>query len=243
MTWIWVFIILIILVIIIYVIYAMKTQKERGIKIEENKNTLNSKGFSISKQITDTSNTHSIFIDANTKRWVYWNTLSTNYQIYRFEDLINYEILEDGDSIVKGRAGSTIIGGVLLGGIGALAGAASSRKTKTICRDLRVRIIVNDLNSNQIIIPLINSETKTDSLVYKLAKKRAEEFTALFAVILADVQNEKSANKEDKSVETIMSVNNNDNNYHEIEILHDLMTKGIISQDEFNDKKKKLLGM
>jgi hypothetical protein len=143
-------------------------------------------GFTISRQVSNPDNNFSLLIDNTHSKWAI--TRGSDHAIFDYSDLIEYELLEDGESLVKGRVGSAIIGGMLFGGIGAVAGASRSKKVKSLCSSMSVRIIVNNPYCPQYIIPIISSQIKTDGLIYNTAKANAQDFTALLALIKAKAE-------------------------------------------------------
>lgn len=61
--------------------------------------------------------------------------------------LIKYEVIEDGETVISGNAGKAVVGGILFGGIGAVAGAAASRtiKERQNIVSVQMRIRVKDI--------------------------------------------------------------------------------------------------
>ncbi|RHM97863.1 hypothetical protein [Dielma fastidiosa] len=49
-------------------------------------------------------------------------------EIYKYEDLLNYEYLEDGICITRGGMGASLAGGLLFGGTGAIVGSITGKK-------------------------------------------------------------------------------------------------------------------
>lgn len=103
---------------------------------------------------------------------------------YHYNDIVDFELLEDGNSIVKGGAGRAFVGGLLFGGIGAVVGSATGKKKlKQVCTNLTIKITVNNLNTPVEYIKLIASSTKKDSLIYKTAYQDAQEILSILQII------------------------------------------------------------
>lgn len=230
--------ILIIIAIVAAIAISIQNQNSRGESICKTKSSLEQNGFYVSKQVTDTENKYSILIDDKNQKWAVIIGKSGESSIYKYSDLVEYEILEDGNSIVKGRVGSVVAGGLLFGGVGALAGGARSKKVKNTCRSLKINIVVNNLSKPQIIIPLISAETKTGSFVYNGATAKAKEIASVLAIIKVKAEQEQGIT-ESKSSKSNAQLNASD----EIEKLFALKEKGIITEEEFSKKKKQLLGI
>ena len=156
--------------------------------------------------------------------------------IYSFDDIIAFELLEDGNSITKGGMGRAIAGGLLFGGVGAIVGGSTGkRKTKSTCTKLQIKITVNNMNTPAVYINLIAGETKTDSFIYKTAYTSAQNILSVLQVIC---ENKKSTcETAPESVATPSSA------VDEIMKYKTLLDQGIITQEEFDAKKKQLLGL
>lgn len=94
--------------------------------------------------------------------------------IYKFSDAVEFELIEDGNSITKGGIGRAVAGGLLFGGVGAIVGGVTGkRKTKSTVNKLQVKITVNSISEPIRYINLIASEVKKKSLTYKTALTNA----------------------------------------------------------------------
>lgn len=152
--------------------------------------------------------------------------------IYKFSDVVEFELIEDGNSITKGGIGRAVAGGLLFGGVGAIVGGVTGkRKTKSTVNKLQVKITVNSISEPIRYINLIVSEVKKTSLTYKTALTNAQEIISLLAVMT------KSPIEKEENVIESKSVTD------EIKEYKALMDEGIITQEEFESKKRKLLGI
>lgn len=151
--------------------------------------------------------------------------------VFKFSDLISYELLEDGESVTKGGLGSAIVGGALFGGVGAIVGGGLGKKQKSFCTSMGVMVSVNHPFFSTFQITLISGQTKTGSIIYRTAKDTANKLVALFSVI----SNYASSSSE-AVVGTLSAAD-------EIKKYKELLDIGAISQEEFEQKKKQLLGL
>lgn len=157
-----------------------------------------------------------------------------NPVIYSFDDIIAFELLEDGNSITKGGTGRAIVGS-LFGGVGAIVGASTGkRKTKSTCTKLQIKITVNNMSTPAVYINLIVSETKTDGFIYKTAYSSAQNILSVLQVIC---ENNKTLH-ETTSESTVVT-----SSADEIIKYKNLLDQGIITQEEFDTKKKQLLSL
>lgn len=154
--------------------------------------------------------------------------------VFEYANLLSFELLEDGQTITKGGLGRAIAGGLIFGGVGAVVGSITgSKKTKGLCTSMKIRITLRNAHVDTVYIPLINNETKTNSLYYKNMRLIAQSCICALEII-ADQNNSKQVFNSN-----VNAVSDAD----EILKFKKLLDEGIITQNEFEAKKKQLLGM
>ena len=184
--------------------------------------------FEVTKQFSG-----HLFIDEKNKLFRLKKGLLDFNDIYSFDQIIDYEIIENGTSVVKGGLGKAIVGGALFGTTGAIVGSVvGNKKSKNICNSLQIRIGLNDSPKENIYIKLINSETKTNSFSYKINIEIANDIILFFSKITNSLEN--------KDNDTIA---NSTDPYTELKNLKELLDMEIITVDEFEAKKKELLNL
>lgn len=189
---------------------------------------LQSEGFIIDKRVE--LDIALLLVDNKHKKWIVCSG-GQHSAPYNFTDLNDYEVYEDGDSIVKGRAGSTLVGGALFGGVGAIAGAARSRPVKRICSQMELRLYVNDIQNPVITIPLLFNKVETTSLLYKQAIEKAKLATATLSFIINDTESQEPSPK----TAELPSIDS------KIRSLKKLKDDGLITDAEYEDKRKALI--
>lgn len=150
----------------------------------------------------------------------------------RYDQIVSFDLIEDGETITSGGLGGAVAGGVLLGMGGAIVGSViSSKKTKPVCKSLQIRISVKNYYTKVIFVTYIDTPTKSSSSKYKEMHDKARKAIAELqvAVSTANPTNTNDGKCEDFSIAD------------EIEKLQSLYKKGIISEDEFTQAKKKVL--
>lgn len=159
------------------------------------------------------------------------NGISTVTKSY--SDILDFELQEDNESVIKGGTGRALAGGLLFGGVGAIVGSATgNRKTNSIAQKMTLVIRLNDMNTPMIQIPLIKSPTKRNSTLYSLNRKIAEEAISVLNVIAnGELENNKTS-----SQDLVSEVD-------KIRQYKKLLDDGIITVEEFDAKKKQLLGL
>ena len=151
-----------------------KEQKENANKKKEDK--LARIKHSASKCVGDY-----LYVDEPNKLWCV-PTVSTKQ--YAFSDLLDFDIVENGDVVWGGSLLGTAVGAMAGGITGALMGATAS-KPNAICESLSIKLSVNSIDNPIIYIKLITSQTNKDWPDYKKAAAIAEEICGVLAVIKA----------------------------------------------------------
>ena len=105
-----------------------------------------------------------------------------NSDVYSYADLMDFELIEDGNTVSKGSVINAAAGGLMFGTVGAIVGAGK-KKTKETCTKMQVKITVNNMQKPVAYIDLLGFETKKDGDIYKAALKSAEEITAVLHII------------------------------------------------------------
>lgn len=157
-----------------------------------------------------------------------------DYQIYDYSSILDFELLEDGNSVEKGGVGRALVGGSLFGGVGAIVASNTGHKHKKTCSKLQIKITLNDMAAPVVYINFIEAETKKDGFIYKSVYPLAQEALSLLNIIC-------QSQKENTNQNTTTSSANSDAD--EILKFKQLLDSGIITQEEFDAKKKQLLGL
>ncbi|MBW8350731.1 SHOCT domain-containing protein [Bacillus sp. IITD106] len=172
--------------------------------------------------------------DDDKKQWLILSSFlgkRNKSTVYNYSDIIDFELLEDGESIASGGLGRALVGGALFGGAGAVVGAVTGKKkTKGVCSSLRLKITVNDMNNPAVYINFLETNTKKDGFVYKTMVQQAQECLSTFQLIC---DRQKNSNT---TIEPTPSAAD------ELRKFKGLLDEGIITQEEFEKKKQELLG-
>ena len=156
-----------------------------------------------------------------------------------YDDLVDFELLEDGSSITKGGLGSAVVGGLLFGSTGAVVGSLTGKKkTKQTCTNLEIKITLNNAARPAEYIKLITSSTKRESHTYKTAYKTAQDILSLLQLICHQ-RSEQEAAPVSQSAPTPQSTSP----IEELRKYKQLWEEGILSEEEFLAKKRQLLGL
>jgi len=156
--------------------------------------------------------------------------------VYNCDDIIEFELIENGETVTSGGLGRAVAGGVILGGVGAIVGGVTGKKkSKSIIDDFKIKLLLNDFQKPTVYIELLNKKKiKTNSNAYNDIYEKAQEILSTLAVLQNNKDNELALDKEE--IQTISAA-------EQIREFKSLFDDGIISEDEFNAKKKELLGI
>lgn len=157
---------------------------------------LNSCGLNITKEFTnkkvnlDGKNFVLGIDNCNRKICVLMN----GYQrVFSYSDLMSVQIIENNEvsynkSTIR-TVGGTIVGGALLGGVGAVVGGLSgSSKKKEVIESLKVRLLIRDINSPTIDLYYVsnNKLNKTDPFYINYYLEPANELKNVLSIIIDD---------------------------------------------------------
>jgi len=183
--------------------------------------------------------------------------------VIHINNVIDYDLLIDSSSGVGGAIVGGLAGAIFgVGGAGAVVGFASSAgKTKSV--DLLLK--TDDFNNPQIIVPLFHRETASGSMLNPLSVANAKKPTLLPGIGTAfNKVKDKVNNVEGMRAEEIhnlmIQLDNIWNAYRntsapanvtiqqpsdadELLKFKSLLDSGVITQEEFDTKKKQLLGL
>ena len=197
--------------------------------------------FIVSKTIDITANGWSstkLLLDDQNKTFIYQKGKAYS-KTYKFSDLINYEVYENGKSRVQGRAGSALIGGAFFGLGGLVVGSSMSRNINEKCNQLKLIIRLNDFDCPQIVITYVdNVDLDKNGWIYRNMKKNIQAVCSMLEYILNEKTLEQSfsVKQEEKTSEKKSSK-------EQLQELKEMLDEGLITQEDYEQKKKQILGL
>lgn len=176
-----------ILIIFLFVKRKQETKKENEIINNEYLNFIKQHDL---KEILNEKKIY-IYVNEKSKKW----SISNQKKIYKFKDVIQCEIIEDGTTVTNTTSknhislGKAVIGGSIFGPVGAIVGGLSGKTSsfssqQNICKSLSIKITLNDLENPCLYINLINSKLSKDSKKYKEIKELSEKIVSIFQIII-----------------------------------------------------------
>ncbi|MEK3719237.1 SHOCT domain-containing protein [Paenibacillus sp. FSL H8-0034] len=207
------------------------------------------KGFNVSKKIIAADLDTAICLDEESKTICLMYAGMKTSKVYSYKDILEVEVVEDGNTITKtsrgSQVGGALIGAVLAGGVGAIIGGLSGSKVQSNrINRIDLKMVVNDTEKPVVFINFMNEYDeatgikdtrgeKKDSKKYKSAYEKVTQWHGLMSVLI------KRADEDDKT--EVARIDNSNSVANEISKLFKLQTEGIITKDEFERQKEKLL--
>jgi len=162
--------------------------------------------------------------------------LQPSDRVFTFDELYDYELMEDDSQVTKGGLGMAVAGGVLFGGAGAIAGGLTGKKkAKKEVESLVLKINLNDIEFPCVMIPYITKSTKTKSNAYIDAFNTAQETISCLDIVLR-MEEAAKANAASSPAPAADPA-------EQIMKLKELLDMGALTQEEFDLKKKEILGL
>ncbi len=155
-----------------------------------------------------------------------------NSYVFDYNEIIGYELIDDSGSVMKGGLGKAIVGGALLGPVGAIAGG-TSKKISQVCTRLELVITTKNVDYPTVKIYYLSGETSKTSITYINCIDNAQKIISKVNMILNQMQEVNSRN--DLPVQLSPA--------DEIKKYKELLDIGAITLDEFESKKKQLLNL
>lgn len=208
-------------------------EKERLANLDKQRELDRQKTIEIKNKAKKSTNCYyydDYYFDNNQQKIVANGITSPAYYYENYSDVVSYTPINNGHNENK-KHGITraVVGGALLGGIGAVVGATTGGKHYEYIDKLAIQIGFKD--DKQIIINFITKKTKA-----KKAEKQINEFNNLCTLLDGII-----AKNNHQEVQNVNVVNNDPAG--QLRKLKLLVDEGIISEEEFEAKKKQILGI
>lgn len=218
---------------------SMKDKKSKNNALERYINFINKNGMSNSQSVS-LKNIVRIDIETKKKLLSAYSYYENESVILKFEQILDFEIFENGNSVVSSKTGSAVVGGLLFGGLGAVAGASGSRVISDNCSTLKLNIYTTDVTNSVVTLDFLDKAIQKNSVDYENLKDVINKMIGFLKI--ARESNRQSERKENKKVviENVEDVKQN-NNLNSLKELSELKKNGIITEKEFEESKKKIL--
>lgn len=231
---------ILLLTLIFGIIPSRKKRKMRQQEYEDFRSFIRKNGMYYYESATY-KNIVEMNIDSTHRELALYSYFESVSAILKFDEVLDFEVEKNGNSIISSRMGSTIAGGIFFGGLGAMAGASGSRSIDKKCSTLKLKIYTNNISDSVIVLDFLEDE------IYEGSSKYEEIIDAINKMIgflkIARENNRQKERKEDKKVivENVDDIKTDNDNFSQLEKLAELKEKGIITEQEFEEGKKKIL--
>jgi len=224
-----------VIVLVIIIIIAWQSAKKKAENKKSLQGQLKQNNFKVDKtyDIISFGINKQVLFDFDSNKIAILDAIANSIDYVEFNKIVDCEIIEDNTTIMKGGIGRAVVGGVLAGGVGAIVGAGT-RGSSDVVRNLAIRIITNDISNSLVMITLIAGKTKRDSVDYINCMASAQGIYSTIISIL-------NSSKPDKQIitDSLGPTSFSD----KIRELAKLKEEGLLTEDEFNKKKKALLNL
>lgn len=163
------------------------------------------------------------------------------FDAYTFTQLNSYELLENGSAITSGGLGigRAIVGGVLLGGVGAvLGGVTKKRKQTNYVESLKIFVTFKNTKKTSTTIDYIKKKQEKDKKYEKILLN-AQETLSGFDFITNYLEN----SHHETLIGSVNNLSNENSSADELRKFKALLDDGIISDREFEEKKNRILNL
>lgn len=185
-----------------------------------------------------TADVKGISINKKDKTVTVYNGLSAKPIKLKYEDILSFELIEDGSQEIQGKGAETYLAGRYLGANAALAVASSSRNINQFCNQLLIEIHKSDVQEKNITIEIINNvNVNKISEDYKKLKTFSKNIITTLDKVMREIDSENSKDKKDKKE----AKSNKLDIPSQLREYKKLLDDGIITEKDFNDKKEELL--
>lgn len=163
----------------------------------------------------------------------------TKTQFIKYNQIVDFELLENGGSLAKGGVGRAVVGGMLFGSTGAIVGS-TTRKQKKLCESLCIKLTLKDFEEPSYYINFIKKPVDVGSEYYKDVVKKAQDMMSKLQLITSSMS---APVQEDTGKNMDGNEEANADPIAEIRGYKALYDEGILTEEEFQQKKKQILGI
>ena len=240
-----VFILFIFVVVIVFAV--IKLIYISGKKMSMAVNLSAHEDFSPSHKVMGGNGNSGIAVDEGRKKvcLIKKRIVGSELDILSYRDILSSEIFEDGETITKTARGSqlagALIGGLALGGVGAIIGGLSGKTTSSgEVKKIDLRITVNRTKNPIHDINFMDVECKKGGYLYNQAMKKARHWHGLMEVLINRADSEDDAKQRELAEESPKLISTG-SVADELAKLGELKKQGLLTDKEFLSQKTKLL--
>ncbi len=208
------------------------------------------------RHFKSTKSSNNIQVDTVHGTWRIRNSMNTG-SIYLYEELLSYNLSTNGHSQIEGgtSVGGALIGGALFGPAGAIiGGTGGKKKQQNKIERIEINIHVDGTVRNTRSISIYKGSAITEKSArsyFKIAESDLSILDYINQALPPERNTEKKefeplpniAERNSEKVEETIETEEISSDLSELRELKSLLDDGIITQEEFDAKKKELLGL
>lgn len=170
-----------------------------------------------------------------------------NIYVHRYSDIVSISYEENGNNVFNKSLGGAVVGGILFGGPGAIVGGTTAKSTQNKeIKQMAIKILLKSTSNPTLILsiyeiikdgPLIQTKHYADRVHYEGLMKEAEGIKDIFSIIL-DIEDKDLSSQQRSS---IVQQTESYSIANEIAKLAKLKEQGVLTDEEFENQKKKIL--
>lgn len=167
--------------------------------------------------------------------------------VHRYSDIVSISYEENGSDVFNKSLGGAVVGGLLFGGVGAIVGGNTAKATQNKeIRVMSIKILLKSTSDSTIILNIFEVgkdgsvlETKkaADRMHYEGLMKEVAGIKDIFSIIIdivdKDIEQQKSIPTMQQTSTTSIA--------DELTKLAKLKEQGLLTEEEFDAQKKKIL--
>lgn len=167
--------------------------------------------------------------------------------VHRYSDIVSISYDENGTNVFNKSLGGAVAGGLLFGSVGAIVGSNTAKTTQNKeVRNMTIKILLRSTSNSTIYLKIYECgkdgsvlETKYAKAHYDALMEEVVGIKDIFSIIIDIVDKNIAKQKAAPSIHPIQATNIAD----ELIKLAKLKDDGILSEEEFNAQKAKLLNL
>lgn len=216
-------------------IFSLKSEIKKSYHLEYISQELPSVAKTIS---VNANNCSTILIDETKQKLIFQKGRKISEAI-SFSAITGYDVYENGESKVSGTAGKALVGGVFFGLGGMIVGSSMGRKISNQCKQLKLIIHISNLNCPQIVLSFVDKKCEKSTSVYE---KKIENLQYICST-LEYIINRKTLEESATQSQTIDISGKKASNKEKLQELKEMLNEGLITEEDYEQKKKQIIGL
>lgn len=169
----------------------------------------------------------------------------SSIHVLRYSDIVSISYEENGNNVYNKSLGGAVVGGLLFGGVGAIVGGNTAKATQNKeVSSMSIKILLKSTSNSTIILTIYKGATlktkeSADRMHYEGLMKEVTGIKDIFSIII-DITDKHSSQVAPSPTPLMSSTSSVAD---ELTKLAKLKEAGILSEEEFNAQKSKLLNL